>query len=69
MIKTSFLNHRKLPLVVEPAFDSSFELLIETAIKRREFLREQLLRYGTLLLRGFQMENTADFEKLPEKSF
>ncbi len=63
MIKTSFLNPQKLPLVVEPEFDASFESLVKTANDRREFLREQLLRYGALLLRGFQMENTADFEK------
>jgi alpha-ketoglutarate-dependent taurine dioxygenase len=63
MIKTSFLNHQKLPLVVEPVFDASFNSLLEIANELREFLREHLLRYGAILLRGFQMENTADFEK------
>ncbi len=63
MIKTSFLNHQRLPLVVEPEFDTSFESLVETAKVRREFLREQLLHYGALLVRGFQMENAADFEQ------
>ncbi len=63
MIKTSFLNPQKLPLVVEPEFNASFESLLKTANDRREFLQEQLLRYGALLLRGFQMENAADFER------
>jgi alpha-ketoglutarate-dependent taurine dioxygenase len=63
MIKTSFLNSQKLPLVVEPEFDASFESLVKTANDRREFLREQLLHYGALLLRGFQMENAANFEE------
>jgi alpha-ketoglutarate-dependent taurine dioxygenase len=63
MIKTSFLNHQKLPLVVEPEFDASFESLLEAANIQRKFLHKQLLRYGALLLRGFQMKNTADFER------
>ena len=64
MIKTSFLNSQKLPLVIEPASGASFESLLKTVNNRREFLREQLLCYGALLLRGFQMENVADFEKI-----
>jgi alpha-ketoglutarate-dependent taurine dioxygenase len=63
MIKTSFLNQQKLPLVIEPTLNTSFESLVETANEHREFLHEQLLRYGAILLRGFQMENTANFEK------
>jgi alpha-ketoglutarate-dependent taurine dioxygenase len=63
MIKTSFLNQQKLPLVIEPTLNTSFESLVETANEHREFLHEQLLRHGAILLRGFQMENTANFEK------
>jgi alpha-ketoglutarate-dependent taurine dioxygenase len=63
MIKTSFLNPQKLPLVIEPANETSFESLLKTVSDRREFLQEQLLCYGALLMRGFQMENAADFEQ------
>jgi alpha-ketoglutarate-dependent taurine dioxygenase len=63
MIKTSFLNSQKLPLVVEPVSAASFKSLIETAKNQGEFLRKQLLRYGAVLLRGFQTENASDFER------
>lgn len=63
MIKTGFLNSQKLPLVVEPVSDSSFKSLIEITKTRREFLRKHLLRCGAVLLRGFQMENAAEFEE------
>lgn len=63
MLKTSFLNSRKLPVITEPFDDSNSESLVETATSQREFFREQLLRYGALLLRGFKIESIAEFEQ------
>lgn len=63
MIKTSFLNPQKLPLVIEPHSNFSFKTLLETVDNQREFFSEQLLSYGALLLRGFQMETIAEFEQ------
>lgn len=63
MIKTSFLNAQKLPLVIEPESGASFEELIEAITKQLDFLHAQLLRYGAFLLRGFQIEDVTDFER------
>ncbi|HEX9959497.1 MAG TPA: TauD/TfdA family dioxygenase [Pyrinomonadaceae bacterium] len=66
MIKTSFLNPRKLPLVVEPddalknAADLS--LLVETAAARRDFFRQKLLRHGAILFRGYRILSVGDLE-------
>lgn len=55
-MKTSFLNHKKLPLVVEidlgNTADASPEKIIDRCLAHRDFLRGQLLEWGALLVRG-----------------
>ncbi len=63
MLKTSFLNAQKLPLVIETdAPDRSLSALFKLADDEREFFRQQLLRYGALLFRGFQVRSIDEFE-------
>lgn len=56
LMKTSFLNDRKLPLVVEleeaDQTGSGTEALVELCLEHRDFLQSQLLEWGALLLRG-----------------
>lgn len=67
MIKTSSLNQKKLPLVVEAAenYDQnvSFESLIETSAAQREFLQNKLLEHGALLFRGYSVDTPEKFEQ------
>lgn len=63
MIKTYFLNSQKLSLVVESDVrDKSPEMLANLAITHGVFFREQLLHYGALLLRGFDLRTIDEFE-------
>jgi alpha-ketoglutarate-dependent taurine dioxygenase len=66
-MKTGFLNHRKLPLVVEiDDGDGSAlepEALIELCLTHGEFLHRQLLEWGALLVRGCGALAPADFAR------
>ena len=64
-MKKSFLNEKKLPLVIEqnhgdePA--SNPEALTSLCLGHRDFLRENLLERGALLFRGFPVPAAAEF--------
>jgi alpha-ketoglutarate-dependent taurine dioxygenase len=66
-MKTSFLNRRKLPLVVE--FDEGREAdigtqaCIDLCLEHREFLHRQLLEWGALLVRGCPALDASDFAR------
>ncbi|MDQ3322403.1 MAG: TauD/TfdA family dioxygenase, partial [Acidobacteriota bacterium] len=66
-MKMSFINDRKLPLLVEPsaggAQNKNLESLVSASVENKKFLREKLLEHGALLFRGFAVENAADFER------
>jgi len=65
-MKTSFLNERRLPLVVEPEGGASAggpEALFELWREHGETLRGRLLEHGALLLRGFSMSGAAELER------
>jgi alpha-ketoglutarate-dependent taurine dioxygenase len=66
MIKTSFLNPQKLPLVVEPdearKNAANLSLLVETTAARRDFFQQKLLRHGAILFRGYKIRNVSDLE-------
>lgn len=70
MIKTSFLNPQKMPLVIEPAGDAEsavdLNALLDTARERRDFFQAKLLRHGAILFRGYGVRNAADFERFVE---
>lgn len=62
--KTSFLNEKKLPLVVEPSMNySNLESLLEICSEERELLQNKLLHHGALLFRGFPLSSETEFEK------
>lgn len=65
--KTSFLSENKLPLVVEPAGTApSFETFLKQIDENLPFLKEQLLKYGAILFRGFPIDNSEAFAKAVE---
>ena len=66
-MKTGFLNHKKLPLVVEidEGGGSGFgvEALVALCRDQGEFLHRQLLKWGALLVRGCTPLAPADFAR------
>ncbi|HEX8735722.1 MAG TPA: TauD/TfdA family dioxygenase [Pyrinomonadaceae bacterium] len=67
MMKTSFLNPQKLPLVVQPLEDkenkADLDWLIETAEIQKDFFREKLLKHGALLFRGYGVRSVSGLER------
>ncbi|MBG1266522.1 TauD/TfdA family dioxygenase [Nostoc sp. WHI] len=63
LVKISFLNpDQKLPLVVEPMVEGLN--LHSWATSNREFIESQLLQYGGLLFRNFNVNGSSDLEAL-----
>jgi alpha-ketoglutarate-dependent taurine dioxygenase len=62
MVRMSFLNAERAPLVIEPA-PASFDSLIETVFGNRQFFREKLLTHGVLLFRGYDVDGVSKFER------
>ena len=61
LVKTSYLNADKFPLVIEPAVD---KLSPATwAASAREFIETELLKHGGILFRNFALHSANDFEK------
>ncbi len=66
-MKTSFINDKEqLPLLVEPETDSDSrqETLTGWVTDEHDWLEERLLRYGGVLLRGFNVAGPEDFEQV-----
>lgn len=66
-MKTSFINEQEqLPLLVETesSRERSLDALIEWLVDQRDWLDAQLLRFGGLLLRGFDIASADQFEKV-----
>lgn len=62
LVKTSFLGGAEaLPLVVEPAVDNLN--LPAWAANNRGRVESELLKYGAILFRGFNMETVGQFEE------
>jgi alpha-ketoglutarate-dependent taurine dioxygenase len=65
-MKTDFLNEaRELPLVVQPSSASEADLddLLHWLAEQSDWIEQQLLQYGAVLLRGFDVQTAADFER------
>ena len=63
-MKTSALNPKRLPLVVEPdGGDAGPETLFELCGARGDFLRGRLLEHGALLLRGFDVRGAPELAR------
>jgi alpha-ketoglutarate-dependent taurine dioxygenase len=63
-VTTSFLDAtNKLPLVISPRFDDSLEFLCHWLEANRSWVEEQMLAYGAVLIRGFQIDTAPEFEQ------
>lgn len=63
-VEQGFLNEEKLPLVLEAKKEGL--PIISFLQKNEEMLKEGILRYGGVLLRGFPVKDEKDFEKIIE---
>lgn len=67
-MKISFLNERKLPVLIEPDAKSgkgtaNAERLVGAVLENKPLLRERLLAHGALLFRGYAVDAPEDFER------
>ena len=66
-MNTFFINNKqRLPLVVEPQAEDERGLsaLTRWIDAQRDWIERQLLKYGGLLLRGFDLQTAVDFEQI-----
>lgn len=70
LVKTSFLNERKLPLVVEPAGTARGQedkrFLFDFLASQELRIEQALLDHGAILLRGFALRSAEDFSEAME---
>ena len=66
-MRESFLNEKRLPLILEPegrdATGQDPEAFLSLCLERRDFLREKLIGCGALLFRGFPALDVAGFAR------
>jgi alpha-ketoglutarate-dependent taurine dioxygenase len=60
LTRSSFLDERRFPLVVEPAVESL--VLADWIGDRRDEVARLLLEHGAILFRGFALSSVAEFE-------
>lgn len=62
--KVKFLSSEKLPLVIECTDKNmKFDEFMELLSSQKEYFKENLLKYGGLLFRGFPVNDADDFSK------
>jgi alpha-ketoglutarate-dependent taurine dioxygenase len=65
-MKSDFLDEaRELPLVVMPSSttEASINGLLQWLVEQRNWMEQQLLQYGAMLLRGFDVQTATDFHR------
>src|SRR5258706_1528650 len=62
LVRESFFNDRRLPLMFEPAIDGLS--LTDWAKANRELIDQKLLQSGAILFRGFNLGTVEAFEEL-----
>ncbi len=60
-IQTKFINQQKLPLVIEPSQNFSFDQVVDYLKENREPIKKKLLSFGGILFRGFPIEGADGF--------
>jgi hypothetical protein len=54
---------KTLPLIISPRFDDTLDFICTWLEENRPWVEEQILCYGAVLVRGFQVESAPDFER------
>ncbi len=62
-MKTDFLTGSpQLPLVLQPSNSPSLSVLMDELKSERDWLESQLLEYGAILFRGYDIQSPEDFQ-------
>ena len=56
-------TQKTIPLIISPRWDDSLSFLCIWLVKNRAWVDEQILVYGAVLLRGFQVDSPVHFER------
>lgn len=63
-VNISFLNKSKTaPLIISPRWNDTLEFISTWLEENRSWVEEQILQYGAVLIRGFEVESPSDFER------
>lgn len=64
-INVSFLDKSKktLPLIITPRFDDTHEFICKWLEQNNSWVRDQMVLYGAVIIRGFKIESAPEFEK------
>lgn len=63
-ITTSFLDDQnKLPLIISPRYNDTLSFLTAWLTHNRSWVEEQMLTYGAVLIRGFDISSPVELEK------
>jgi hypothetical protein len=63
-VNVSFLDKTKTaPLIISPRWNDALDFISNWLEKNRSWVEEQILRYGVVLIRGFQVASASDFER------
>lgn len=65
-LKYYYFNAQQLPLVIEPAGERQavFSYLKQRLIENNALFKQDLLQYGGILFRGFQVDNLEKFSEI-----
>eukprot|EP00980_Cylindrotheca_fusiformis_P003742 scaffold831_cov109-Cylindrotheca_fusiformis.AAC.4 len=63
-VNISFLDKNKTaPLIISPRWNDTLEFICVWLETNRSWVENQILRYGAVLVRGFQVDSASDFER------
>jgi len=62
-VNVSFLQGPSSPLVITPRWNDSLEFITKWLELNRSWVEDQMLAYGAVFVRGFQIDNAPDFER------
>lgn len=69
-ISYAFLNHQKLPLVIQPQakLEGNVHVLKQFLKEENTLFKEKLLKYGAIILRGFHVHTAEQFLEVIQSS-
>lgn len=65
-MKCSFITKQNLPLVIEPETTTSFKDFLKLIEDERDFISQEILKFGGVLFRGFPVEGAEAFNQVIE---
>ncbi len=64
--QAKFINEQKLPLLIEPTQELTFEKFLNLLKEKKHFFESKMLNFGGLLFRGFPVSGAEAFNQVVE---